>query len=121
MNYTGLDEVYSIFGLDPLEFGRTYDAFLNYVHPEDRDYLDNAVKEALSRKSFEIEYRIISANGEERIVHAMGKVTFDEKRNPVRVRGTLQDITERKKAEEKIQTLANAVEVFRRCNCDKIS
>ena len=83
---------------------------MNYIHPEDRDYLDNAVKEGLSRKSFEIEYRIISANGEERIVHAMGKVTFDEKRNPVRVRGTLQDITERKKAEEKIKILANAVE-----------
>ena len=52
----------------------------------------------------------ILANGEERTVHAQSEVIFDEKLTPVRVRGTLQDITERKRAEERIQTLANAVE-----------
>ena len=104
------DEMYRIFGLDPLEFGATYDAFLNYVHPDDRDYVDNAVKEALNGKPYDIDYRIILADGEERIVHAQGEVIFDEKNIPVRIRGTVQDITERKKTEEKIQTLANAVE-----------
>ena len=41
------DEVYRIFGLSPQEFSATFDAYFNYVHPDDRDYLDNAVKEAL--------------------------------------------------------------------------
>ena len=54
--------------------------------------------------------RIILADGEERIVHAQGEVIFDEKNIPIRMRGTVQDITERKKAEEKIQNLANIVE-----------
>ena len=68
--------MYRIFGLDPQEFGATYDAFLNYVHPDDRDYVDNAVKEALNGKPYDIDYRIILANGEERIVHAQGRSYF---------------------------------------------
>ncbi len=104
------DEVYRIYGLDPLESGITYDSFLNYVHPDDRDYVNNAVKEALSGKPYGIDFRIISADGQERIVHSLGEVIFDEKHTPVRARGIVQDITERKKAEEKIQRLANVVE-----------
>ena len=57
-------------------------------------------KQALNGKSFDIDYRIILADGEERIVHAQGEVIFDEENTPVRIRGTIQDITERKKAEE---------------------
>ena len=47
------DEIYRIFGLNPQEFSATYDAFLSYVHPDDRDYVDNAVKEALNGKPYE--------------------------------------------------------------------
>ncbi len=65
--------------------------------------MNNAVIEALNGKSYSIDYRIILANGEERIVHAQGEVIFDEKNIPIRMRGTIQDITERKKAEEKIR------------------
>ena len=54
--------------------------------------------------------RIILADGEERTVHAQAEVVFDEKNIPIRMKGTVQDITERKKAEEKIQNLANIVE-----------
>ena len=82
------DEMYHIFGLDPQEVGATYNAFLSYVHPDDRDNVDNAVKEALNGKPYDIDYRIISANGEERIVHANGEVIFDEKNIPVRMKGT---------------------------------
>ncbi len=67
--------------------------------------MDNAVKEALSGKPYDIDYRIISANGEERIVHAHGEVIFDEENIPVRMRGTVQDITERKKAEEALEKI----------------
>ncbi len=73
------DEIYRIFGRNPQEFGATYDAFLSYVHPEDRDYVNNAVKEALNGKPYSIDHRIILANGEEHVVHEQGEVTFDEK------------------------------------------
>ena len=66
--------------------------------------------EALNGKPYSIDFRIVLANGEERIVHEEGEVIFDEKNIPIRMKGTIQDITERKKAEEKIQNLANIVE-----------
>ena len=40
------DELYRIFGRNPQELAPTYDEFLNYVHPDDRDYVDNAIKKA---------------------------------------------------------------------------
>jgi two-component system, sensor histidine kinase PdtaS len=104
------DEMYRIFGLKPKEFEVTYDLFLNYVHPDDRDHIGNAVKETLNGKPLEIDFRIYRINGEERIVHAKADVVFDEKNNPVRIRGITQDVTEHRKAEEEIKTLANAVE-----------
>ena len=104
------DEMYRIFGRNPQELDATYNEFLNYVHPDDRDYVDNAIKKGLKGKPIDIDYRIILANGEERTVHAQAEVIFDEKNIPIRAKGTVQDITERKKAEEKIQNLANIVE-----------
>ena len=46
------------------------------------------------------------ANGEERTVHMQSEVIFDEENIPIRIKGIVQDITERKKAEEKIQNLS---------------
>jgi len=94
------DEMYRIFGLNPQELKVNYDIFLSYVHPDDQDCMDNAAKDALNGKPADINFRIILANGEERIVHAKSEVVFNEKNSPVRVRGTTQDITEHKKAEE---------------------
>jgi PAS domain S-box-containing protein len=104
------DEISRIFGSSSQEFGATYDVFLSFVHPDDKEHVNDAVRGALNGKPYSIDHRIISANGEERVVHEQGEVTFDENKNPVQMRGTIQDITERKTAEKKIQTLANAVE-----------
>jgi PAS domain S-box-containing protein len=105
------DELYRIFGRNPQELAPISDELFNYIHPDDRDFVDNAIKEALKEKPYGgIDYRIILANGEERTVHAKSEVIFDEENTPIRVKGIIQDITGRKKTEEKIQTLANAVE-----------
>jgi PAS domain-containing protein len=73
------DEIYRIFGRNPQEFGATYEAFLSYVHPDDRDYVNNKVIKALSGKPFSMDHRIILANEEERLIHEQGEVIFDEK------------------------------------------
>jgi PAS domain S-box-containing protein len=104
------DEIYRIFGYSPQKSASSYKEVLSRTHPDDRDYVDNAVKRALRGKPFDIDHMIILAGREERVVHAQGEVVFDEKDNHVRMRGTVQDITESKKAEEKIKTLADAVE-----------
>jgi PAS domain S-box-containing protein len=103
------DEMYHILGLDSY-FDTKYGVFLKYLHPKDRVNLDNALIDALNGKPFDNNYRIILSDGEERIVHIIGEVIFDEKNSPVRVRGIVQDITELKKSEEKIQKLAAIVE-----------
>jgi PAS domain S-box-containing protein len=94
------DEMYRIFGFKPQELKVNYDIFLSYVHPDDQDRVDNAAKEGLNGKPADINFRIIIANGEERIVHAKSEIVFNEKKTPVRVIGTTQDITEHKKTEE---------------------
>jgi two-component system, sensor histidine kinase PdtaS len=94
------DEMYRIFGLKPQELKVNYNIFLSYMYPDDRDRVDNAAKEGLNGKLADINFRIIIANGKERIVHAKSEIVFDEKKNPVRVIGTTQDITEHKKTEE---------------------
>ncbi|MHB8101463.1 MAG: PAS domain S-box protein [Methanosarcina sp.] len=104
------DEVSRIYGCEPQKLSVTRNDFLSYVHPDDRDYVDNSFNRALNEKPINIDYRIILVNGEERVVHAQGEVIYNEENIPVRTRGTIQDITEQKKAEEKIRTLANTVE-----------
>lgn len=101
------DEIYRIFGRSPQEFGATYDAFLEYIHPEDRDYVNRAVKEAFNGKNYSVNHRIVLASGEERIVHEQAEVIFNEENIPVHMRGTVQDITEQKMAEKALE-LANA-------------
>ena len=100
------DEVYRIFGFKPQEFGVTHNLFLSHVHPDDQDYVSKANKEALKGKPFSIDYRIILDNEEERVIHEEVEVIFDEKNIPVQIRGTVQDITERKRMEIALESVA---------------
>ena len=103
------EELFRIFGLDP-QSKIDHNIFLEYIHPEDLDYVNNAINKALNGKPYNIDYRIILPDREERIIYSHGGATFDEKNRPVRMRGIVQDITERKKAEE---ALAN-IEIARK-------
>ena len=100
------DEIYRIFGLVPQEFDATYQAFLDRVHPDDRDRLTRSVEEALGNlKPYRIEHRIVLPDGSERVVHEEAKVSFDAAGKPVRMVGTIQDITERKRAEKELAAI----------------
>lgn len=110
------DEVYRIFGLAPQEFGATYDAFLESVHPDDRETVKKYVNEALYKKRpYGIDHRILLPDGTERIVHEQAEVVYDEAGKSMRMIGTVQDITESKRVEEQvqrnyhIQTVVNAL------------
>lgn len=94
------DEIYRIFGLSPQQFGATYEAFLDFIHPDDQAAVTTAVTEAVGDEniSYDIEHRIVRPDGSERIVNERGKVYRDAKGAPVRMIGTVQDITEQKKA-----------------------
>lgn len=101
------DETYRIFGLRPPVLGGSYEAFFNAFHPADRDIARAALDRALRRgKAFSLDHRIVLPNGTEHIVHQQAEIMFDTNGKPLRMIGTVQDITERKKAEEQIRTLA---------------
>ena len=98
------DEIYRIFGLNSLEFGATYEAFVNTIHPDDRELVQISVDEALrDNKPYSIDHRIILPNGSIRIVHEQAEVNFDAAGKALKMVGTVQDITDRKKAEEELK------------------
>ena len=99
------EELYRIIGADPNEFIPSYEAFIaEYVHPEDRDLVKEVVNRTISnQESFNFHYRIRKLNGEIRIINARGNFIFDEQGKLNRMIGTVQDVTERKLAEEQLQ------------------
>ncbi len=103
------DEVYRIFGLEPQEFEATYEAFLEYVHPDDRAMVDKAYATSIKEKhGYHVEHRIIRKSGEIGFVEERCEHDFDSDGNPVRSIGTVHDITRRKIAEDEL-ILASAV------------
>ncbi|MDH5301854.1 MAG: PAS domain S-box protein [Gammaproteobacteria bacterium] len=99
------DEIYRIFGLQPKEFAATYEAFLACVHPDDRNLVIDSVNASIKDRDVEysIEHRVVRRDGSERIVHEQGKVYWDTDGVPVRMIGTVLDITERKKVEQELE------------------
>jgi PAS domain S-box-containing protein len=96
------DEMFRIFGLDKEEFKASYDAFINVVHPEDREFVNEQVESALEgRTPFDCQFRLLLRDGTLKDIEARGRVFRDEKGTPVRMIGTNQDITERTRAEER--------------------
>jgi PAS domain S-box-containing protein len=101
------DEVYRIFGLQPREFGATYEAFLSSVRPQDRKAVTEAVERTLDdpRQEYNIEHGIVWPDGTVRVVHERGEVTVDEMERPIRMIGTVHDITELKTIEAESRRL----------------
>lgn len=98
------DEIYRIFGLARREFSATYEAFLNTVHTDDRELVETSVDKALyEKKHYSIDHRIVLPDGSEKIVHEEAEVTYDEMDRPVRMIGTVQDVTELKEMEGELQ------------------
>ena len=96
----------TIFGIGP-GYPHTAESWLAIVHPAQRDEMARYLKTLVEcRQPFDGEYRIVRIDtGEERWVHGLGKLECDAEGAPLRLIGTIQDITERKQAEANTQTL----------------
>jgi PAS domain S-box-containing protein len=95
------DETYRIFGLTPQVPEITPARLQELIHPEDRQSWNESVTALVDNGTrYDVEYRVVRPDGELRIVHSQGDVTRAEAGRPVRIFGTVQDITERKRAED---------------------
>ena len=98
------DQLGPVFGLPPGIYHPTYEAFLDAVHPEDRQYVAQAVARAVGEGvDYGIEYRVIWPDGTLHWVGNKGQVYRDETGCPVRLVGVAMDITERKQVEETLR------------------
>ncbi len=103
------DEILRILGLSLSAAGSlaTYSRFLERVHPDDRHEVEFTLKRAVSeRRGCSLEYRILRPDGSLQIVHQEAEFSLDEASRIARLVGTIQDITERKSAEQQIHHLA---------------
>ena len=102
------DEHYRIFGVEPLGKKISQAEFMALVHPGDRESVAEAVRQAIElHKPYDLEHQIVRPDGAVHIVHGRGEVTFGEDRKPLSLRGTVQDITERREAEQQVRYLAH--------------
>jgi formate hydrogenlyase transcriptional activator len=99
------EEFYRVLGLPPIESAATYEAFLAAVHPDDRPVVHQACMDTISDpgKPYSIEFRIVRPDGTERDVHARADILPDDDGKSARMIGTLQDITEAKRAREDLR------------------
>jgi PAS domain S-box-containing protein len=77
--------------------------FMTHVVPEDREVAKQAFEKAFVSDNFDMECRILWADGSIHWISARGRVSRNQKGDPVRMVGTVQDITEHKRAEEALQ------------------
>jgi sigma-B regulation protein RsbU (phosphoserine phosphatase) len=111
---TWSDEVYRIFGI-PKGTPLTYESFLGSIHPADRDAVNTAWTSAMQGAPYEIEHRLL-VDGAVKWVRERAEIEFDEHRLPVKGIGTVQDITERKLAQQELLRVNRALRALSLCN-----
>ncbi|WP_418637558.1 PAS domain S-box protein [Winogradskyella sp.] len=94
----------TVFGI-PESYVKTIDSWVDIIHPAEREqmfnYLENGIK---NNRKFNKEYRVVKLNTKEEIwVHGTGEFIYDNDGKSVKMIGTMQDITHRKKSEIKLQ------------------
>jgi two-component system CheB/CheR fusion protein len=101
---TWTDALYNVYGVDKDKLDKKLTSFLHMVVPEDKEMYISTGQEAKEKgKPFHIEYGIITPSGERRILEEYGYCEKNRQGKVIRMYGTVQDVTERKKIEKKIQ------------------
>jgi PAS domain S-box-containing protein len=102
------DKGRTLFGFAPSE-KLDFDRFRTAVHPEDREFVLQAVQNSLhTGAEYEAEYRVVLPDGQLRWIAGRGRVEFNGDGQPARMRGAALDITKRKQAEEQFRLVVEA-------------
>ena len=105
--FTASTELCRLMGIRPQDFGGTFDAFLHFVHTDDRDRVDKALRAILTQRvPCDIDHRLVLPNGMDVTVNLQAEAVFDDQMKALSIVGTAQDITDRKESEQEIHRLA---------------
>jgi PAS domain S-box-containing protein len=106
---TWSDELYRIYGLDLAAGPVDYARYLESIHPEDREFVNETVRRALEeQRPYAFEHRVLRPDGSVRTVAGRGRVIV-EGNEPVKVLGTAQDVTEQRQADRLREDILSAV------------
>jgi len=109
---TWSEKIEPMFGFKKGKFKGTYEAFLDCVHPKDRDFVVKSVNDCLNfKKRYAIEHRIVWPDGNIRWVSERGDVIRDKKDKPKRMLGIVQDITYKKEIENELKKRKEQLEI----------
>ncbi|MBF0225248.1 MAG: PAS domain S-box protein [Desulfobacterales bacterium] len=98
------EEIFSIFEIDSNLFEASYQSFLNLIHPEDRDMVNNTYATAVTNKSnYDIVHRLLMPNGRIKFVRERCEHFYDADGKAIRSLGTIQEVTESVLAEQKLR------------------
>jgi PAS domain S-box-containing protein len=98
------DEIYRIFNINPQEFVGTYEAFLDSIHPNDREFVNSAYTESVKNHTpYDIVHRLLLKDGTVKYVNDRCETYYDDAGKPFRSIGTVQNITERVKSRKKLE------------------
>lgn len=108
------DEMYRIYGYKPKEFEVTFEKANERVDPQDLNRIQKNIQNVFQKRqnieASPIEYTIILPSGEKRILYGKGKVIVDKSGNPIKMIGTVQDVTQMRIAEQDLKKYQLAVE-----------
>jgi PAS domain S-box-containing protein len=104
------EELEAIHGRERGSFGGDFESFLRDMHPDDKARVQRVIAQAVRepQSGYEVEYRILLPDGTQRWLAARGKVLVSHEGEPVRMTGICMDVSERKRAEETKEFLAEA-------------
>jgi PAS domain S-box-containing protein len=95
------DEIFRTLGVSPEDVAPSYEGIMNIIHIEDRDYIKYLVEKSLTNHyPISCYFRIVRPNGSVRIIYAIASIENDKENRPLRMAGTAQDVTDRKREEE---------------------
>ncbi|MFZ5861656.1 MAG: putative bifunctional diguanylate cyclase/phosphodiesterase [Nitrospirota bacterium] len=98
------DEVYRIFEIDPSRFAASYEAFLEVVHPDDRESVHRAYQESINNRTpYNLVHRLLMQDGRIKFVHECCETEYRPDGAPVRSIGTVLDVTERRHADHALR------------------
>ncbi|HMV44001.1 MAG TPA: PAS domain S-box protein [Leptospiraceae bacterium] len=110
---TWSDGVYEIFDVSPSEFHGTITEYENLIYKEDRKNVFNSIRWTLTNSvTYSIEHRILTKNNKIKWLEGKGSVERDSNGNPVRMLGSVVDITERKLTEEYLRASEERLSFF---------